>query len=687
MPPATSSTSAIRRPVICRLCEGRCGLLAVVDDGRLVDFEADPSDVVSHGFICDTARASLGALSHPERLTTPLRRDASGQLVAATWDQAIADIGARLAALRQRHGASGLGLYLGQPVQRSSRALTRSLAVGVGLGTPNILSTLASGAGPRLQVAEWMLGQPTPLLADVGRSHYVVLLGDDPSVTDWGPMHGGMGHADALRHSRRTKGTKVVVASPRRTELADQLDQHLPIRAGTEGWLLLGLLSAIVSGDWIDHQFVRDYTVDYDELKRALAPFTVEGCARACGIEPAQISGVALKLSRAAMATVHPGHGAFSNGMSTISAWAWLALHTVTANTLRPGGVYAHPGVVDLQVALEAVPTADAPRTRVARYSLVLLQAPGSALADEALTPGPGQLRGLVCVQGDPLLDLPASGRTGDALDQLELLVCLSSWRSPATERADWVLPVSHPWEQDDLQLLDNILLPVDQVGWSPAVVAAPDQVRTADEALRDIFRAVNPGPRGSAFGGHLTLGARFLAGAELGPWERRIVDWLGGVDAEQLATEPHRFVRGDTDRAEWRVGHDDGRIRLLPAAVADLLASLELPRLDPELPLLLRTSARGQRSPDPLHRRLDQDPGLRLHPDLGLPDGGPVLVETRHGRVAATAWHDDRLRPDTVDLPRGFATDAMALLAADGCDPVTGAPCFDGLACRVIPA
>ncbi|MCK6503834.1 molybdopterin-dependent oxidoreductase [Myxococcota bacterium] len=679
------STDPSSQPVTCRLCEGRCGLLAIVEDGRLAAFRGDPQDPVSQGFVCETARASLGALGHRDRLTTPLRRDAEGRLQPATWDEAVADIGARLRALRRRHGPPGVGLYLGDPVQRSSRALARSLAVGVGLGTPNLFSTLALGAGPRLQVAEWMLGQATPLLSDVGRAHYVLLLGDDASLRDWGPLQAGMGHADALRLSKRTKGTKVVTVGPRRGPLSELADQHLSIRAGTEAWLLLGLLSAVVRGGWADDQYVRDYTSGYAALEAALAPFPVDRCAAACGLEPAAITAVALKLSRAAMATIHPGHGALSGPDATVAAWAWLALHAVTANALRPGGAYAHPGVVDLQPLLEAVPSARAPRTRVGDHPLLLLQAPATALADEALTPGPGQLHALVCVQGDPLLDLPGSLRTSAALDGLELLVCLDTWRSPATERADWVLPVTHPWEQDELSLLDHVLLPVDQVSLSPAVVAAPEGARTVDQALQALFRAVHPGLRGNAFGHHFALGARLLAGAELSAWEGRLLDWLGGVDVARLQEPPHRLHRGDTNRAEWRVSHPDRKIRLLPEPVAAALRALEERPEDPALPLALCTSATGRRAPDPLHlARPEAGPVVRVHPALGLPDGASVSVQTRFGQVDAVARHDAGLRPDTVDLPRGFQVAATTLLPAEVRDAATGAPWLDGLACAV---
>lgn len=668
----------------CRLCEARCGRQAWFEmDGRLV-LRADPLDPVAGDFPCAMAEDSPQALNHPHRLLGPLRRDASGSLIPATWEEAFADIGQRLAASRSRHGARSLGLYLGDSVQRRSRTLARSLAVGVALGTPNIFSTLSNGAGPRLRMTELMLGQATPLLADVGRAHYVLVLGEDPLERDWGPMHAGATQAAALRFSRKTKGTKVVVASPRKGPLADQADQYLAIHPGTEGWLLLGLLSAIVKGGWTDAQYVRDYSHDIERLSAVLSAFPAERCATACGLEPAQLAGLALKFSRAAMAVVHPGHGCFSGEMGSVAAWAWICLHTVTANTLRPGGIYAHPGVVDLQLAYQALATADAPTTRVGAYPLLLLQAPGTALADEALSPGDEQLRALICVEGDPLLEQPDSARTRQALGGLDLLVCLSSWRSPATEQAHWVLPVAHPWEEEELHLLDNAQMPVDLLALGSALVDPPEGARPSEQILRELVRAAHPGARGSAYGAHFAFGARFLAGADLHAWEERVIDWVGGIELESLAPPPHRVHKGDTNRAQWRVSHADGKIRLLPPEIEPLLATLEPMPSDPELKLRLRTSARGTRAPDPLHLATGADPGLRVHPDLGLPEGARVQVRTRYGRIAATVRLDPRLRPDTVDLPMGFSHDAMALLSAELRDPLTGAPRLDGLACTV---
>ena len=667
----------------CRLCDGSCGLFVEADSERITGFLPDRGDPVSQGFLCDTAKASGAVLDHPERITRPMRR-VDGRLIPASWDEAVKEIGEQLRAIRGRSGARGLGLYLGDEVQRSSYSMLRALAFGVGVGTPNIFSTFAAGAGPRVRMAELMLGHPVVLLPDLGRAHFVLLLNGDHPRLDWGAQNPGMAHEAWIKHSRKTKGTKVVVADARRTPLAEEVDQHLPIRPGTEPFLLLGMANAIHRGDWVDAQFIRDYTVHRDRLDEALDPWTVERCAEICGIAPALLSGVALKFARSAMGAIHPGPGTFRNINGSAAAWAWMVLHTLTANTLRPGGIYDHRGIFDLHYAYAAVPSEGSPRTRVGDHPLVLLQAPGTALGDEILTPGEGQLRALITVAGDPVADLPGSPRTREALDALELLVCLARFPDETTQRAHWVLPLTHSWEQEDLHLLDASLLPALMTQRTPAVVAARGEARPAEEVLRELYAAVHPGLRGSVWGRHLGLLARYVAKTDLSQATRRISEWIGDVDWTQLEQPPFRIHQGDVNRANWRVSRPDNRIDLVPDGIMDLLARVEVPQTGGGFDRYLRTSTRVDRAPDHWHRGEVAAPTVRLHPDAGLAAGAAVRVRTPYGEANGVVELDEALRADAVDVLAGTSLDARALLGPGRGDPFTGAPEEDGLICRV---
>jgi anaerobic selenocysteine-containing dehydrogenase len=665
----------------CRLCEGACGLVADVDGGALRALAPDTQDPVSGGFICDVATRSVGALAAPGRITQPLHRS-GGRLVPVSWDEAIRGVADALKKARAQGEARSIGLYLGEALQRSDRGLVRSLATAAALGTPSVFSELSEGAGPRLLAAERALGHAVPLLPDIGRAHYVLALGGEQEGSGWGPLIRGRAHGDWLAHSRRTKGTKLVVAGPRATDFAREATQHLAIRPGSEPFLLLGMLVAVVKGGWHDPQFVRDYTRGWDALVDALAPWSVERCAARCGVDAAAISGVALKFSRAAMAVAVPDGSTFSNSHAGLTAWAWMTLHTVTANTLRPGGLYDHEGVFDLHHALAMLRSERAPRTRTGGHPLVLMQAPAAALVDEVLVPGEGQVTALLCVRGDPAGRLPGAARVEEALRALGTLVCLSTHHDDTTAMADWVLPVLHPWEREDLETVGAALLPRDAARYTPAVAAPAGEARHEADILAELAASV--GAARGAWGWHLGLAGRQIVKADLSAWERNLAGWLSDSEWEGIEAAGG-LDQGESDRSLWRISHEDGLIELFPEGTLPLLQAAGVDDAAADLPMRLRTSAARSEAPDAAHGD-GADAGIGLHPDAGLVDGARVRVRTRHGSVEGVVHLDDRLRADTVDIPREASVRATLLLSADRLDALTGTAERDGLACAVEP-
>ncbi len=263
-----------------------------------------------------------------------------GAFEPVSWTQATSEIGEALRKIRRESGSEALGIYIGEQTQTSARSLVRALAFGVGSGTPHIFSEANLSFGPQLWATEQMLGHAASLMSDLSRAHYIVLLSGEQRDLGWGPYSPGDGHEGWIQHSRKTKNTKVVVADPRRTELADAMDKYVPIRPGSESYLMLGMLTAIVQRGWTDEQFIRDYTSDFELLTQLIANWEIEHFAAQCGIDAAELSGIALSFSRSAMALVHPARQSFQNEAGILGAWAWLALHAVTANILRPGGLF-----------------------------------------------------------------------------------------------------------------------------------------------------------------------------------------------------------------------------------------------------------------------------------------------------------------------------------------------------------
>jgi anaerobic selenocysteine-containing dehydrogenase len=95
-----SGNSRQRIPAFCALCVSRCGCEAVVEDGRLVAIEPDPSHPTGKS-LCAKGRASPQLVYAGDRLLYPLRRtrpkgDPDPGWQRISWDEALTETAAAL---------------------------------------------------------------------------------------------------------------------------------------------------------------------------------------------------------------------------------------------------------------------------------------------------------------------------------------------------------------------------------------------------------------------------------------------------------------------------------------------------------------------------------------------------------------------------------------------------------------
>jgi formate dehydrogenase major subunit len=81
---------------ICSYCGVGCGLYLGVLGNRVVSARGDTENPVNQGLLCVKGRFGYEFIHHPDRLTRPLIRK-NGELVEATWDEALDLIATRLA--------------------------------------------------------------------------------------------------------------------------------------------------------------------------------------------------------------------------------------------------------------------------------------------------------------------------------------------------------------------------------------------------------------------------------------------------------------------------------------------------------------------------------------------------------------------------------------------------------------
>src|SRR5437762_6040702 len=92
----------------CALCISRCGSIAVIENGRFVALEPDPSHPTGKA-LCAKGRASPALVEAPDRLLYPLRRtrpkgDADPGWQRISWHEALDETAAAMRRIATESG-------------------------------------------------------------------------------------------------------------------------------------------------------------------------------------------------------------------------------------------------------------------------------------------------------------------------------------------------------------------------------------------------------------------------------------------------------------------------------------------------------------------------------------------------------------------------------------------------------
>ena len=272
---STSTRTAFRT---CPLCEASCGLdITLRSDGRggeeVQRIRGDRLDVFSKGFICPKGSTLKQLHEDPDRLRTPMiKRD--GVHVPATWDEAWALIDERLGSVIADHGRGSLAAYVGNPTAHSLSAMTFSRVLLTGLGTKHRFSASTVDQMPRHVASGYVFGSPVAIaVPDLDRTDHLVILGANPYASNGSVCTAPdfPGRIEAMR----ARGGKLVVVDPRLSRTAQEADEWVSIRPGSDALLLAAIAHTMIDeglADPGDH--IAEHLAGLDELTAALAPFT-----------------------------------------------------------------------------------------------------------------------------------------------------------------------------------------------------------------------------------------------------------------------------------------------------------------------------------------------------------------------------------------------------------------------------
>ena len=462
--PITISTNSVDGTHFrtCPLCEATCGLEITVKDGKVGRIRGDMDDVFSKGFICPKGSTIKDLDDDPDRLKHPLIRTSnnggstdgnaggaggkSSTWREVTWEEAFAEIDRGLKEVRAKHGNDSVAIYLGNPNAHNLSSALFSGGFVKSLRTKNVYSASTVDQMPKQLSAGLMFGNllsiPVP---DIDHTDYLLMLGANPYESNGSLMTA----PDMPKRIEKLKarGGKLVVVDPRRTKTAEQ-GEHIAIKpAGDSPWLL-SLIHTIFAEGLTKLAHYEQYLNGLDQIKTiASAPeFSPEATATATGIDAATTRRIARELCAAPTAAVYGRIGTCNQAFGTMSSWLIDVLNTVSGNLDRVGGaVFPKPvtGGANQRGANGKGRGVITGRftSRVRKSPEVFGEFPASSMAEEMTTEGPGQIKALFTIAGNPVLSVPNSDALDAALANLEFMVSYDMYLNETTKHAHVVLP------------------------------------------------------------------------------------------------------------------------------------------------------------------------------------------------------------------------------------------------------
>jgi anaerobic selenocysteine-containing dehydrogenase len=643
---------------ICPLCEATCGLQLTIDGDRITGVRGDGEDPLSRGYLCPKG-AALGQLdADPDRVSSPLVRK-GGSLVPVTWDEAFTAVHEGLSRVIEAHGRDAVALYLGNPNVHTLAGGLFAGALRKALGSRNIYTASTIDQMPKHVSCGYLFGHPLAIpVPDVDRTDFLLILGADPYSSN-GSLWTVPDLPARLAELRR-RGGRLVVVDPRRTRTARAADQHLPIRPGGDVYLLLGLVHELFARDLVALDQLAPHVAGVEEVGKLVAAFSPEVVGPWCGVDAGTIRELATDLAAAPRAAVYGRIGTTTVPHGTLTSWLVDVLNVLTGNLDRPGGVMfplpAH--------GRRGTGTGPGFRTgrwhsRVRELPEVLGELPAVTLADEILTPGPGQVRALITVAGNPALSVPNSGRLDGAIAGLDFMVCVDPYLNATTRHADVLLPPPPQSRQAHYELAFSHFAVQNVARFSPPSI--PLEPGALDES--DIFLRLIAILSGESFDGE-TDGpgqARRLLDARLrsGPY---------GLSLEELQARPHGIDLGPLQpRIPEILRTPSGRIELCPDPIAVEMLALTAPQPVPD-GLFVMVGRRHLRTNNSwMHnvpalvkgRPLCTIQVNRSDADrLGLVHGGLAQVTSQVGQVELPVEVTDDIAVGVVSIPHGFGHD-----------------------------
>ncbi len=671
-------------PTLCRMCDTRCAINVHLQDGILTDITPLDGHPVNRGRICPRGGAAIDLFYHRDRILSPLKRTKDGSFKKIPYDQALDEISARMAALKDQQGAHSLGAWKGEGlgffqqegyVRRFIRAF----------GSPNYFSNDSACYNGRYLGYHLVCGFWN-VYPDFDQAKLILLFGSNPPMC----------HPPFMREfaDARQNGAKLVVIDPRLNPVACYADIFAQPYPGTDGALGWGLINYLIQTKNYDEDLVDRHVIGFDKISAYAARFTPERVEKESGIYADVVEKIAqMIIKNRPDISIFPGAGLehHENGVNAVRT---LAILSCLSGALgRSCGLYRPETLNIHRLALDKEPAPAGPDPIGASKFPVLYdirrECHTMTAMDHMLGLGDYPLKGLIVSGANPAVTNPNTAKVEKALSMLDLLVVNDFFMTKTARLAHYILPAASFLEREELHLFHKYQR-----------INITRRVATVDGVMEE-YRVWRE------------LAWRLGFGEKYFPWkdESDVNQWLlkpNGLNTALLKKHPRGLLYKP-------LNHNKDIAKNLPTPTGKLeFASPYLKKLgldeipvytapyhrrhnNPRFPFVLTTGARkslfyhSRHQNIPRFRNIHRQAEMEINPDdarqLDISDGENVRVVSENGDliIPVSIKHPSELIKGVVEIYHGWEDWRANYLTFDTVnDPISGFPLLKAVPVRI---
>lgn len=440
----------------CNLCEAICGIEIKHEDGKVLSITGDKLDPFSRGHICPKALALKDIYEDKNRLKRPVKR-VGNDWHEISWDEAFDEIAGKIGEIQTKYGRNAVAVFQGNPSVHNFGTLLSSGDFLKTLKTQNHYTATSVDQLPHHFAAWAMLGHPLLLpIPDIDRTEYFLILGANPLASNGSLMTA----PDVINRleSITKRGGKIVLIDPRKTETTRVASEHHFIKPSSDANFLLAIVHTLFAENLVNLERLGDFTDGVETLREIAKDYAPEAVESLTGISADEIKRLAIEFATAKSAVCYGRIGVSTQKFGGLCQWLINSINILTGNFDRAGGAMFTAPAFDILAASKGGNIFNRWQSRVRKLPEFMGELPVSALAEEILTIGEGQIKALITSCGNPVLSTPNGTRLERALEKLEFMVSIDIYINETTRFADIILPPATGLEVSHYDVIFNIL-------------------------------------------------------------------------------------------------------------------------------------------------------------------------------------------------------------------------------------